>query len=275
MCSQRLLPGPGAASHAKSESWPSSEPSGWQLLLLAAAFPELGGASKNCKNPFALSSLLEPELQIQTPQPSTQRYQQLSPSPNPARQVTGTGSSPSKHSLQGAVIQPQAWNGYNLPRTLPRRKAAQCGVCSRCQEEKSLDTSRQLSQENKLLALSASPPATRFLLLLLLPPPCPWQRCPTATLSLLGGRTGTPGAVLTNAVTQGSPVEARLAAHDTTVGAQAVLAPPRATDGIPVLFTLIHICREESKKSNGQMGTLLAHCSTWVKLSWPEARSHC
>lgn len=42
-------------------------------------------------------------------------------------------------------------------------------------------------------------------------------------------------------------MEAGLAAHDTTVGAQAVLAPPRAADGIPVLFTLIHICREESK----------------------------
>lgn len=42
-------------------------------------------------------------------------------------------------------------------------------------------------------------------------------------------------------------MEARLAAHDTTVGAQAVLAPPRAADGIPIFFTLIHICRKESK----------------------------
>lgn len=42
-------------------------------------------------------------------------------------------------------------------------------------------------------------------------------------------------------------MEARLAAHNTTVGAQAVLAPPCATDGIPIFFTLIHICREESK----------------------------
>lgn len=83
-------------------------------------------------------------------------------------------------------------------------------------------------------------------------PPRPWQRCSTATLSLLGGGTGTPGTVLTNAVTQGGPVEAGLAAHDTTVGAQAVLAPPRATDGIPVLFTLIHICREESKERSDE-----------------------
>lgn len=42
-------------------------------------------------------------------------------------------------------------------------------------------------------------------------------------------------------------MEARLAAHDTAVGAQAVLAPPCATDGIPIFFTLIHICRDESK----------------------------
>lgn len=42
-------------------------------------------------------------------------------------------------------------------------------------------------------------------------------------------------------------MEARLAAHDTAVGAQAVLAPPRATDGIPIFFTLIHVCREEGK----------------------------
>lgn len=43
-------------------------------------------------------------------------------------------------------------------------------------------------------------------------------------------------------------MEARLAAHDTTVGAQAVLAPPCAADGIPIFFTLIHVCREESKE---------------------------
>lgn len=42
-------------------------------------------------------------------------------------------------------------------------------------------------------------------------------------------------------------MEARLAAHNTTVGAQAVLAPPRATDGIPVFFTLIHVCRKKGK----------------------------
>lgn len=42
-------------------------------------------------------------------------------------------------------------------------------------------------------------------------------------------------------------MEARLAAHDTAVGAQAVLAAPCAADGIPIFLTLIHICREETE----------------------------
>lgn len=56
-------------------------------------------------------------------------------------------------------------------------------------------------------------------------------------------------AELTNAVTQGCPVEARLATHDTTVGAQAVLASPCATDGIPIFLTFIHVCRESGKRT--------------------------
>lgn len=83
-------------------------------------------------------------------------------------------------------------------------------------------------------------------------PPPPSPLVPLAEVShnlpcsCQGERQETRG-VLTNAVTQGGPMEARLAAHNTTVGAQAVLAPPCATDGIPIFFTLIHVCREESK----------------------------
>lgn len=135
-------------------------------------------------------------------------------------------------------------------------------VCSRCQEERSLDTSRQLSQENKLSALSASTSYTFSP-----PPPQSWQRYPTATLSLPEGRTGTPGAVLTNAVTQGGPVEARLAAHDTTVRAQAVLAPPCAADGISIFFTLIHICREKGQ------GVRMVRQGSCLLTAAPEASS--
>lgn len=92
-------------------------------------------------------------------------------------------------------------------------------------------------------------------------PPRPWQRCPTAPLSLQGGDRARQ-AVLTDAVTQGRPVEAGLAAHDAAVGAQAVLAPPRAADGIPVLLTLIHVCREQGKGAGTvKWGSLLAHGS--------------
>lgn len=108
-----------------------------------------------------------------------------------------------------------------------------------------LDTSRQLSQENKLPALSASPLATCFLLLLLLLYN-PGKDVPQPCCSCQEG-DGDTEAILTNAVTRGCPVEARLAAHDTTVGAQAVLAPPCATDGIPIFLTFVHICRERGK----------------------------
>lgn len=171
-----------------------------RLSLSAAQSPVAGSSSsllqpslswgslKNYKNPLALSSLLEPRPQTQTCQPSMHSYQQPFPSPRPARQVTGTG--PSKHSLQGTAVQPQAWNGCNLPRTLPRRKAAQCSVCSRCQEDRSLDASRQHSQENKLSALSASPPATHFLLLL---PSAFGRDVPQAPCSWQGEGQGDPG----------------------------------------------------------------------------------
>lgn len=231
-------------SAATTESWRSPELSSWQQLLLAAAFSEPRGTRKTAEPPlhFSFCLFLKPELQTQT---CPTLVEAAFPSPSAAMQVTGAGSHSSKHSLLGAVVQPQAWDGCNLPRTLPERKAAQCSVCSRCQEERSLDTSRQLSQENKLSALSASPLATCFLLLLLLPR-APGRDVPQPPRPRQGGDRAMQ-AVLTDAVTQGRPVEAGLAAHDTAVGAQAVLAPPRAADGIPVFLTLIHVCREQGK----------------------------